>query len=269
MLDNAYEVAYVGIEISGEKFVLPVVAGDPAAPVDGWMWYDSNLQVAKVRAGGVTISLGAGTITDVGDTPSLNLINTDGTITGQVLDSPLLGGQNSAYHRDRTNHTGQQPVSSISDFATEADARIAAVVTAAFINALAGIDSDTLNGLTAAQIQAAVTTAIVDTAPGTLNTLNEIAEALGDDPDFLATITALANSRARTYVDDLTGGATTEVKTHNLNTFDLIGEVYIASGNRQREGYIIEKTTLDTVTVVSESGNIPAGRRLVILAVGT
>jgi len=55
---------------------------------------------------------------------------------------------------------------------------------------------------------AAELAAIVDGAPGLLNTLNELAEAIGDDPDFLtnyATITettaAIAESRATSALD--------------------------------------------------------------------
>lgn len=36
---------------------------------------------------------------------------------------------------------------------------------------------------------------LVDTAPGALDTLNELAAALGDDPNFSATITAMINAR--------------------------------------------------------------------------
>lgn len=243
----------------------------------------------------------------VSDTATLDLTYAGGQISGAVLDSPLLGGQNSAYHRSRANHTGTQSIATIaaaatarifgrvtagagngeeltaaqvktmlalvaadiSDFATAADARINAIVTAAFINALTGLDADTLNGSTAAQIQAAVTAAIVDSAPGTLDTLNEIAAAIGDDPNFAATLTALANSRARTFTSGLTGGALTEVVTHNLNTRDVQATVYINSGNYEDEGYIIQRTSVNTITVVSEAGNIPAGRRVVIVAVGT
>lgn len=44
------------------------------------------------------------------------------TITATVLDSPLLGGQNSAYYRSRANHTGTQTASTISDFQTTVSA---------------------------------------------------------------------------------------------------------------------------------------------------
>lgn len=56
---------------------------------------------------------------------------------------------------------------------------------------------------TQSQITAAVN-ALVDAAPGALDTLNELAAALGDDADFANTITNLVNSR--------TAQATTEAR---------------------------------------------------------
>lgn len=327
---ESYEVQFVGVTISGEKFVLPAVASDPAAPDDGWMWYNTTTDLVKFRANGVTISVGAGSTNLVfvaaptngvitSDTGTdATILAADGTNAGFMIPAQftkLAGIANSATANDtdanlkaRANHTGTQPISSIlaaasarlfgrvtasggpgeeltlaqvktflalatadiSNFNTSADARVVAVVTAAFVNALSGVDADTLNGSSAAALQTAITAAIVDTAPGTLDTLNEIAAALGDDPNFLATITALANSRARSYTAALTGGAATEAVNHNLNTRDLLEPtVYVASGNYEDEGYIFRRTSVNQVTVVSEAGNIPSGRRIVIVAVGT
>ena len=46
-------------------------------------------------------------------------VSYDSVDNGIVNESRLLGGQNSAYHLDRTNHTGTQTVSTISDFDAE------------------------------------------------------------------------------------------------------------------------------------------------------
>lgn len=50
---------------------------------------------------------------------------------------------------------------------------------------------------------------LIDSAPNTLDTLNEIAAALNDDPDFHTTITALINAKQ----DTITGAATTITDT--------------------------------------------------------
>lgn len=66
--------------------------------------------------------------------------------------------------RDRATHTGTQPVATLSDFTAEVDARV--------------------------QL-------IVDAAPAALDTLNELAAALGDDPTFAATINTALGLRVR------------------------------------------------------------------------
>ena len=70
------------------------------------------------------------------------------------------------------------------------------------------------NYYTVAAADSAIATAIanlVDSAPGTLDTLNELAAALGDDPNFATTVsTALADRISRTTdtTDDLNEGST-------------------------------------------------------------
>lgn len=51
--------------------------------------------------------------------------------------------------------------------------------------------SNVLKRMTATNFAAFIQNLIVDAAPGTMDTLNELAAALGDDPNFAATITTL------------------------------------------------------------------------------
>lgn len=67
-------------------------------------------------------------------------------------------------------------------------------LTKAFLDTL-DLDAETLGGLTAAQLQTAVIAAVVDSSPATLDTLNELAAALGDDPNFATTITTLIGTK--------------------------------------------------------------------------
>lgn len=55
--------------------------------------------------------------------------------------------------------------------------------------------TDTGQLATTAFVRAALAT-LVDSAPGALDTLNELAAALGDDPNFAATVTALIGTKA-------------------------------------------------------------------------
>lgn len=55
----------------------------------------------------------------VTDTATLDLTYSGGAISGVVLNSPQLNGQNAAYYLNRGNHTGSQTASTISDFDTQ------------------------------------------------------------------------------------------------------------------------------------------------------
>lgn len=59
-------------------------------------------------------------------------------ISAAVTNSPLLGGQNSAYHLDRANHTGTQLAATISDFAATVRGTV-----------LTGLDTGTSTTITA------------------------------------------------------------------------------------------------------------------------
>jgi hypothetical protein len=61
---------------------------------------------------------------------------------------------------------------------------------------IAGVDGAVLKTWLASQFATYVTAIIVDSAPSTLDTLNELAAALGDDPNFATTVTnALAGKQ--------------------------------------------------------------------------
>jgi hypothetical protein len=68
---------------------------------------------------------------------------------------------------------------------------------------------------TDSQISAAVN-GLVDGAPGTLNTLKEIADALGDDSDVAATLTGLINAKAN---DDAVVKLTDDQTVAGVKTF--------------------------------------------------
>lgn len=247
--------------IAQNKLIIPVLAADPSggALVEGLVWFNSTDNVLRYYDGTAVITPGSGSLSaeDVRD----------------IIGSALVAGNNIDITVNDALDTitiDVEALSSadISDFDSASDSRISAVVTAAFINALTGVDADTLGGSTKAQVISEAIAGVVDSAPATLDTLNELAAALGDDANFATTVTNALAAKARTYVETLDGGALTEVVTHNLNTRDLHAQVYVASGNYETEEYIIQRTSVNTVTVVSEGNNIPTGRRIVLVAVG-
>jgi hypothetical protein len=91
---------------------------------------------------------------------------------------------------------------------------------------------------------------LVDTAPGTLDTLNELAAALGDDPNFATTITNLINERGKVLSYDVgDNSATSFTFTHNLNTRDIVPSLRQSGSPWAVVGAEIDFPTVNTVRV--------------------
>lgn len=96
---------------------------------------EARIKAVIVAGANVTLTSGAGTLTiastggggggiTVTDTATLDLTLTGTALSGAVLDSPNLGGHDSAYHLARANHTGTQLAATISDFSEAVDDRL-------------------------------------------------------------------------------------------------------------------------------------------------
>jgi len=154
-------------------------------------------------------------------------INNKLDINAQAVDSALLGGQTPAYYRAWGNLT-DVPSSFVPEAHTHSEVDILGLdkYTQAEVDSLIGAKADVTSVYTQAQLDsflggktnvghghaiadiaglldalddrytisaaqsyiAGELSNLIDTAPGTLDTLNELAAALGDDPDFAATI---------------------------------------------------------------------------------
>ena len=131
--------------------------------------------------------------------------------------------------RDRSSHTGTQTAATISDFSSQVNALIQNVVGA---------------------------------APAALDTLKELADALGSDPNFAATIngqitgvsnrvTTLENasSSANSFKANVGDGTNTSFTvTHSKNTLDVAVEVVRVSDG-QTVFPVIKRPSVNTVTV--------------------
>jgi hypothetical protein len=105
------------------------------------------------------------------------------------------------------------------------NAAIVSASTAAYASASAYTDSQISNIDLSATIQTASAAAVnflVDSAPGTLDTLNELSEALNDDPNFYSTIQAV-------YLTQSNASATYATKTEAQNSLDRWTKIYSAS----------------------------------------
>lgn len=230
------------------------VASDPSSPVNGELWYNSTGGVFKVRRNGTTDTVAmmsdvtaGGVSASLWDAQSVVIAVTDNTPVAESLAAStvlgrrasgnitqityanlaadlvtaginplLLNGQAGAYYLNRTNHTGSQAASTISDFATAADARI---------------------------------TAWVGAAPGSLDTLTELAAALGGDANFAATVTTALGLRTKKFVGNYGNGTLTDlVVNHALATTDVITQVRAVTGNAVQNCQIVN-TDANNVTV--------------------
>lgn len=112
---------------------------------------------------------------------------------------------------------------------------IAGVKTFSDIPELPAVNPTTANQATRKQYVDDAIAALIDSSPATLDTLNELAAALGDDPNFATTITTALGLKldaavaATTYLkldtsnDPLTGNLTISKSTPTLQLFDSIG----------------------------------------------
>lgn len=109
--------------------------------------------------------------------------------------------------------TGSSPI-------TAADITDATSVGRAILTAAAASNArSTLSVYSSSETDSAIATAVaglVNSAPGTLDTLKELADALGDDPSFATTINAALGNRVRvdTASQSLTGTQQTNARTN-------------------------------------------------------
>ncbi|WP_063023761.1 hypothetical protein [Nocardia niwae] len=87
--------------------------------------------------------------------------------------------------------------------------------------------SNVLKKITYANLSAAVTALIVDSAPSTLDTLNELAAALGDDANFATTVSTDLGNRVR--VDTAAQGLNSTQKGNARTNIDVYSTTDIGS----------------------------------------
>ena len=152
----------VNINYFGSKYI--IASNAPGSPTDGMLWYDTTTDAMKVYNGTSFVTSASFGSLNFGD---LNDVSGTAPATNEV---PLFNG--TVYVPTAMN------LQTITD--------IGAVTT----NTIS-VATPTADGHATTKLY--VDTAIADllaSAPGTLDTLNELAAALGDDPNFATTITA-------------------------------------------------------------------------------
>ena len=100
--------------------------------------------------------------------------------------------------------------------------------------------------------------ALADSAPATLDTLNELAAALGDDPDFATTVTELIAAKVSQSAYDLRAQAVDDALDSKVNA-SLIqsSAIDITAGKLARADYAYSPGNL--LGAVSKVGGVPTG----------
>lgn len=172
-----------------------------------------------------------------GDIGSVTYANLLADLEALGITADTLGTKSEAQVLDRTNHTGTQSASTISDFDTAADARVSLGISA-----------------------------LVDSAPGTLDTLNELAAALGDDPNFATTVTnALATKTEKFSANIGDGALQTFTVNHGLGTTDVVVSIRQNSDGAMLDAQVVV-TDANNVQVTTNS--IPTAGQYRVVVVG-
>lgn len=231
------------------------LASAPSSPVTGLAYYDTTLGKFGVYNGVSWDYLGG----PAGGVTSVN------TRTGNIV---LTKADVDLSNVDNTADTAK-PVSTAQQAALDGKANTSHTHTSGDI-------TDFTSAVTA--IADASAAAIVDAAPGTLDTLNELAAALGDDPNFATTVASQIGA-LDTRVDavEANGGPikrfvatigdatnTAIAATHGMGTRDVAVEVYDAATYETVE-VDVKRTSTNVVTLTFAVAPAVNAYRVVII----
>lgn len=107
---------------------------------------------------------------------------------------------------------------------------------------------------------------LIDSSPATLDTLNEIAAALNDDPDFHTTITALINAKQ----DTITGAATTitgsDLTADKAVVSNGSGKIAVSAVTSTELGYLSGTTSAIQTQINGKQNTLTAGTGISIIS---
>ncbi len=203
--------------------------------------YDANsVVVAVVDNTPIVQTLAASTLVGRRSTGNVTAVTFAQLLTDlQTLgiDAATLGGSTKAFVIDRANHTGFQLAATISDFNAAADAR-----------AQAKID------------------ALVAAAPAALDTLNELATALGGDANFATTVNTALAARAKKFAANFGNGVLTSFTVnHALATTDVTISVRLNSTGAMIDASV---TVIDANNVTVAVNTVYAANAIRVVVVG-
>ncbi len=255
-----------------QNVLVHLLAADPGSPVEGQAWYNTTAHVLRYYNGTTTIDLTTGGAVAASavtvNSATLVGVGTDAQAVFEELDDAIVAAVAGAQPLDSDLTTIAGLTATTDNFiqakaSAWASRTVAQVVTDLVAGGLAPLASPALTGnptaptatlgdndtsvATTAFVAAAIA-ALVNGAPGTLDTLEEIADALGDDANLASTLTTSIATKAGKFSQTIVGGGTTEVITHNLGTRAVIVSVHDVS-TFVEVVCDVTKTSTNTITI--------------------
>ena len=208
----------------------------------------------SINANGTRSGAGSGQVTPAGvgavDTDLSNAPNTIKNASISISDAGVLSGAGGgtvsasglgAIKTDLTN----SPSTIINANTTKSDVGLASVINQAitissgklqFDGSAQTIDADKVGGKTVAEAEASASssaqTAIIGGAPGALNTLDELAAALGDDANFATSTTNALATKGKAPMtltaEDVDGDSTFDNDPAN----EVVGQIGVVGGEQ-------------------------------------
>lgn len=129
----------------------------------------------------------------------------------QAAAQTYTDGEISTLDTSLKSYADQAEADAISTAATDATTKADAAEAAATLytdNLIGDVTVDGTGGNTVTDRIASAVSNLVDSAPGTLDTLNELAAALGDDPNFATTVATDIGTKVSKAGDSMTGDLT-------------------------------------------------------------
>jgi len=237
------------------------LASDPGSPAIGEVWYNTADDRLKVNTGAGVVSIATladvtgGAITGaLWNAQSVVVAVADDTPVPQVLAASTVLGRRAT--GDITAVSYANLLSDLEALGITADALSTQI-------AVAGISDFTteVNALVDAGVAA-----LIDSAPGALDTLNEIAAALQDDPDVITDILTSLSTKTSKYAANIGDGAETEfVVNHALASTDVVVSVRLNSTGEEIV-CSVEHTDANNITV--EFNTVYASNAIRVVVIG-